>query len=83
MLYACLLARQTCNLLYTVGILMNVITHAQFDVVLFCSVFLLKLEVSVVVFRSRGSGSVWFSGVRRRTPQMHNNLIQYKLKKIQ
>ena len=38
MLYACLymlFVRETCNLSYTVGMLMNVITHAQFDVVLF------------------------------------------------
>ena len=41
---------QTCNLLYTVGILMNVIMHAQFDVVRFCCVLELKLEVSVVMF---------------------------------
>lgn len=61
MLYACLytlLARQTCNLSYSVGILMNAIMHVQIDVVLFCSVFGLKLEVSIVVFRSSGLGSV-------------------------
>ena len=39
MLYACLytlFVRQTCNLSYTVCVLINVIMHAQFDVRLFC-----------------------------------------------
>ena len=69
----CMHACTRCNLLYTVGILMNVITHVQFDVVLFCCVLELKVG-SVVVFRSSGLGSMWFSGVGLRIP--HNNHAQ-------
>ena len=77
MLYACLytlFVRQTCNLPYTVGILMNVIMHAQFDVLRFCCVLELKLEVSVDVFRSSSLGSVWFGGVGLRIPQSYTCL---------
>ena len=65
-----LFVRQTCNLSYTVGILMNVIMYVQFDVVLFCCVLEWKLEASVVMFRSSGLGSVWFGGVDLRIPHI-------------
>ena len=72
MLYACLytlFVRQTCNLSYTVCVLMNVITHVQFDVcpVLLCAA--IKFEATVVVSDQAVLGSVCLSGVDPRIPQ--------------
>ena len=69
-----LFVRQTCNLSYTVGILMNVIAHAQFGVVLICCVLEWKLEANVVRFRPSGLGSMWFGGVDQRIP----HIVSYK-----
>ena len=60
--------RQTCNLSYTVCVLMNVITHAQFDVGLFCSVCLNKVGSNCCRLRSSGLGSVCLGGVDPRIP---------------
>ena len=74
MLYACLytlFVRQTCNLPYTVGVLMNVITHAQFDVRLFCCCAGIKFEVTVVV----SGQAVWAPCVSVVSSRGYHNVL--------